>query len=345
MQNLFRLAADRPVGLLPVAVMLGLLCFVPAAAQDAATTISGERMSIVRDREDVVVRQRDQLLLRYRYRGVPKKPYVAEMTCPGGTNILLDAPADHLHHHGLMFAWGVDGLTFWAETKDSGLQIHKEWKGLRIEPHGAAERAVLHEHLLWQTPGGKVLLEEQRKLTIPAAAKQQPRMLTWQADFTSGKEATAARTIAGSKYYGLGIRFIRPMDKGGRHFNAEGGAGVAGTNGQRAAWSAYTAEVSPGKKVTVAMFSHPANPRHPCEWFTMGRQQAFAYLSGTLGVGIKPLKLEPGTTLTVRYAVAIFQGEADAKHVESFYRTLPWAAKQVHAETGQPSPSATRNTP
>ena len=326
MQNLLFPATDRPVGLLSVAVIFGLISCAAATAQDAAKTVSGRRLSIDCNREDVVVRQHDQLLLRYRYRGVPKKPYVAEMTSPGGTNILLDAPADHLHHHGLMFAWGVNGLTFWTETKDSGLQTHQQWKDLRIEPHGGIERAVLDEHLLWQTPGGKLLLEEQRKLTIPAAAKHQPRLLIWQAGFSVGKEA-AARTIAGSKYYGLGMRFVRAMDKGGQHFNAAGGAGVAGTNGRRAAWSAYTAEAGPGRKVTVVMFSHPANPRQPCEWFTMGEKDAFAYLSGTLGVGTEPLKLEPGKTLTVRFAVAIFQGEVGAKHVESFYRTLPWAGE------------------
>lgn len=327
MCRLFHLGADRPVRLLPVAAMLGLLCSIPAAAEEAATKITGKRLSILRDRENVIVREGDQLLLRYRYGGVPKKPYVAEMTSPGGANILLDAPADHLHHHALMFAWGVDGVDFWGEADGAGLQVHKAWEALRVDSRRGAERAVLRERLLWQTPGGKVLLEEKRRLTIPAAAKGGPRILIWQADFTPGKNATAPRTIAGSKYFGLGMRPIRAMDKGGRHFNAAGGEKVAGTNGKRAAWSAYTAQVTPDKKVTVAMFSDPANPRHPCEWFTMGEKDAFAYLSGTLGVGTKPLKLEPAGTLSVRFAVAIFEGAADAKRVEAVYRKISWTPK------------------
>ena len=43
-------------------------------------------------------------VLQYRYGDVPFKPYIKELYTPGGLNILLDAPPDHLHHHGLMFA-------------------------------------------------------------------------------------------------------------------------------------------------------------------------------------------------------------------------------------------------
>lgn len=321
------LGADRPVRLLPVAALLGLLCFSPAAAGEAPRKIVGKRLSILRGENDVIVKQGDQLLLRYRYGGVPKKPYVAEMTSPGGVNILLDAPSDHLHHHALMFAWGVDKVDYWAETDDSGVQVHKGWEDLRVDSGRGPERAVLHERLLWQTPDGRTALVEQRKLTILASGKGRPRMLVWQADFTAGKDATAARTIAGRKYFGLGMRFIRAMDAGGLHFNAAGGVKLADTNGKRAAWTAYCAPVGPEGKVTVAMFSDPANPRHPCEWFAMGEKDAFAYLSGTLGVGTEPLNLEPGKTLSVRFVVAVFEGTADKDRIDSVYRRIPWKTK------------------
>ena len=327
MRRLWHLHADRPVRLLTVATVLGLLCSAAAAAEQAAGKIAGSRLAIVRDAQNVTVRQGDQLLLRYRYAGVPKKPYVAELTSPGGVNILLDAPKDHLHHHGLMFAWGVDGVTYWAEAADSGLQVHKAWNDLRVDARRGGGRAVLDEQLSWQTPDGRAVLQENRKLTIRSAGKGRPRVLVWQADFTAVDgatagltNATAGLTIAGSKYYGLGMRPIRAMDKGGKHFNAAAGTGVEGTNGRRAAWTAYTAEVAPGKKVTVALFSDPANPRHPCEWFTMGEKDAFAYLSGTLGVGTAPLKLAPGKTLSVRFGVVIFEGAATADDVESEYQ-------------------------
>ena len=322
MYRLFRVGAARWARVL-LTVVLAFVCFRPAAADDAANKITGKTLTILRDEENVIVKQGDHLLLRYRYRGVPKKPYVAEMTSPGGLNVLRDAPADHLHHHALMFAWGVDGVNFWEEhSPQAGLQIHQEWKELRIDSGGGGERAVLREQLAWKTSDGKELLEEQRTLIAPATDQGQPRMLTWQAKFAPGKDAAATLTIAGSKYHGLGVRFIKPMDADGLHFNAAGGEKVAGTNGKNAAWSAYTAPVGPGKKVTLAMFNAPNNPRHPCEWFTMGEQPPFAYLSGTLGVGTEPLKLEPGKTMSVSFGVAVFDGAAGASDVSAAY--LRW---------------------
>ncbi len=317
-----------------VAAALALPRLHPAVAEVATETIAGKTLTIVRDKQDVTVRQGQKLLVRYRYAGVPKKPYVAEMASPGGVNVLRDAPADHLHHHGLMFAWSVDGVNFWEEASpQAGSQIHRQWTDLRIDSTGGAERAVLQEQLVWETADGDALLQERRTLTIAAAAEGRPTMLIWQADFTPGDDAVAAVTIAGAKYNGLGARLIKPMDAPeGLHFNATGGTKVAGTNGRRASWSAYTAPIGPDKQATVAMFDAPTNPRHPCEWFTMGEKPPFAYLSATLGVGTKPLKLELGKTISVRFGVVVFDGAVDAKTVHAAY--LKWYRLQAAARSG-----------
>lgn len=56
-----------------------------------------------------------QMALRYKYKQVPFKPYVQELYTPSGLNILLDSPSDHVHHRGVMFAVGVDNISFWEE--------------------------------------------------------------------------------------------------------------------------------------------------------------------------------------------------------------------------------------
>ena len=40
------------------------------------------------------------------------KPYVRELYSLNGVNLLRDAPADHLHHHGLMYTIRVNDLNF-----------------------------------------------------------------------------------------------------------------------------------------------------------------------------------------------------------------------------------------
>lgn len=329
-----RIHLPRLARVLPPAVIVLLLCCPAAPAADQRPEeIAGKTLVILKDQQKVTVQHRGQVLARYRYAGVPKKPYLAELTAPGGVNVLRDAPADHLHHHGLMFAFNVEGVDFWSENDQCGSQVHQAWKDLRIVSVGGTERAVLIERLVWQTPEGDALLHEQRTLTVVAAADGRPRMLIWQADFTPGEDATAALTISGAKYHGLGMRFIQPMDAAdGLHFNAAGGVKVAGTNGKQATWSAYTAPIAEGKKVTVAMFDAPSNPRHPCEWFTMGETPSFAYLSGTLGIGTEPIKLDLGKTLSVRFGVAVFDSAVDAKQVSDAY--LRWYRLQAAARTG-----------
>ena len=54
----------------------------------------------------------------------------------------------------------------------------------------------------------------------------------------------------------------------------------------------------------------------------MGEKPPCAYLSGTQGVGSKPLKLEAGKTLSIRFGVAIFEGAVDAEGVNAVY--LKW---------------------
>ncbi|GAH87670.1 unnamed protein product, partial [marine sediment metagenome] len=68
----------------------------------------------------VSVHTDDRVLLRYHYRDVPFKPCVQQLFSPRGVNVLRDAPADHQHHHALMFAVSVDGVNFWEEQQAPG---------------------------------------------------------------------------------------------------------------------------------------------------------------------------------------------------------------------------------
>ena len=327
--------------LLLAPILFGSAASGPTTADDAPPRpprpraleeISGKTLTILRDAENVTVKHGQRVLVRYRYAGVPGKPYVSEMTSPAGINVLRRGPADRPAHGGLMFGWSVDEADFWNVGDDCGTQIHEKWKGLRIDSIGGSERAVLHEQLIWETADGDIILEEQRTLTVPAAADDQPRMLIWQADFTPGEDATGTIAITGPEGAGLGMRLIEPMDAGGEHFNGAGGTGAAGTNGKRAPWSAYTAPAGPGGPITVAMFDSPANPRHPTPWFTGGRQSPLALLSATLGVDGQPLKLEPGKTMSVRFGVVVFDGPADAARVNATY--LRWYQLQAAARSG-----------
>ncbi len=117
------------VALTVLALLVGLGPATPGTgatpAQDpgASEPVVGEQLAILRDGEHVEVRQGDWLLLRYRYAGASHKSYVEELLSPAGTNVLRDAPSDHLHHHGLMLAWSVNGTNFWEVRENSGREL------------------------------------------------------------------------------------------------------------------------------------------------------------------------------------------------------------------------------
>ena len=294
---------------------------------------AGNTIGITADESIVSVHAGQRPLLRYRYKNVPFKPYVQQLFSPGGVNVLRDAPADHLHHHALMFAVNVDGVNFWEETQAAGTQAHQAFTDTRTDVKTEVEnderfemrRASFTELIDWIKPGSQeLLLKELRTIEVRQGTDLGATVLTWQSKFEvpAGKKSA---TLTGSHYHGLGMRFVKLMDTGGRFTNADGKPGTVFRGDERlvrSTWCAYTADAN-GKPVTVAMFDHPDNPRHPATWFTMTR--SFAYLSATLKLHKEPLKVASGKPLVLRYAVAVWDGQVETDQINQLYRR--WSAK------------------
>lgn len=288
---------------------------------------STENPMRVTTEEDVVSIHADQqLLLRYSYSSAASKPYVQQLFTPRGVNVLRDAPADHLHHHGLMFAVGVDSVSFWVERQDSGRQVHRCFTDVSVDRRDGLPYASLGEHIDWLNPGSReLLLKELRTIEVCRVRDFQVTLLTWQSRFEL-PAGTKAATLTGRNYYGLGMRFLKSMDSGGKFCNADGKTGEVVRGDEtlvRSTWCAYTANAN-GKPVTVAMFDHPDNPRHPATWFTMAKP--FAYLSATLNLHKEPLKIEPHRPLVLRYAVVLWDGQVEAERIGQLYRR--WTSRR-----------------
>jgi hypothetical protein len=177
----------------------------------------------------------------------------------------------------------------------------------------------------WVGPeGAPLFLQEERRIEVSPASDSTVNIITWECRFVLPSDKPAAK-ITGSRYQGLGMRFVKAMDTGGQFLNATGKPGVPRNpqwkdwNVDGAAWCAYTAAVE-GKLVTVAMFSDPQNAR-PASWFTMN--DPFAYISGTLSVDREPLMLEPGKPLRLRYGIALWDGKAGEAAIAKAWKA--WA--------------------
>jgi len=252
-------------------------------------------------------------IISAKYSSSPFKPFISELMTPSGKNILRDAPADHLHHHALMYAVKVGGHNFWEEAEPNA--------GKQITIQSEHNDKTIEAKINWNVSDTKTLTQETRRIHLVQEGND-VTLLDWQSTLKAVND-TVLGTEGTGHYHGLGMRFVAEMDKNGRFFNSTGkneGEIVRGDERLTPCrWMAYTAKLE-GKPVTVAMLDHPSNPV-PMIAFTMGDAGGgFAYMSATVNLYKKPVELKAGQTFALKYRIAVWDGEVPPETVEAAYR-------------------------
>lgn len=269
-----------------------------------------QALEVVKDKATVKIGAPGKPCIEYRFANVPFKPYVSQLYTPAGVAVLRDSPFDHKHHHGLMFAIAADGADFWAELPKCGKQLDKQLD---------TGKDSLAQKLDWTTPDGKQVLSEERTVTIQENKDLSATLLTWRSKLQTPAGMDEVK-LTGSHYFGLGMRFVTSMDKVAAFINAAGHTGdvVRGTERlSPAKWCACSAPAG-DKMVTVAIFDHPSNLRHPARIFTM--LEPFSYMSATLNLWKEPFMLKSGQPLDLKYGVAAWDGKIDKEQIENTYQ-------------------------
>ncbi len=321
-------------------ISAGVACAILIGLSIPSNVVMAEPLRTVVDANRISVLAGAAEVLEYRYDDVPFKPYVSKLVTPGGLNVLLDAPHDHLHHHGLMFAVAVNDLNFWEETPTAGRQ---ESSGLVTISHNKdqSEPCIgFFTGLSWArvSPTSRwTELHESRFIRVYGIDESRATVVTWRSELTNPRPRRTA-TLSGSHYFGLGMRFVHAMD-GGEFFNADGKEGTIFRGEERLVrsdWCAYTAAVD-GQPVTVAMLGDPGNPRHATTWFMMAKP--FAYMSATLNLHEEPLLLDTGDKLVLRYAIVAWDGKADRDQIDQAYQWF----KSSDSQASNPMEGAERD--
>jgi hypothetical protein len=255
-----------------------------------------------------------QTILVYSFDPTRFKPCVKELAPLSGSNILRDAPHDHLHHHALMFAVAVNGVNFWEEISGSGVEkpVQSPPPELGASADGRPQ-ATIRQTLHWLAPDDaflpdspkNALLIEHRTLVLTVDEATKEVAVRWKSAFeVGGKTNTVALSATGHPYFGLGMRFLQELDAPADQFNADGRPDLSGTKQDLSphAWSAVAFD-RPGAPVTIALFDHPSNARSPAVFFTMKRP--FAYLSATQALDKEPLVYHTGDKFELNYLVTL----------------------------------------
>jgi len=255
------------------------------------------------------------------------KPYVKELYTLKGDNVLRDAPPDHLHHHGLMFAIRVNGINFWEERTDPGHQVRAKGKVSVPEPlpGWSSASSVSFSHLIhWVADKDSTqartaraaLLVERRTIAVTVSKAQQEVALHWRSDFEVGPGAPKV-TLSGANYHGLGLRLPAEFDHVAKHQNSANLPYSAEQKGDvtPANWSAVSHALS-GHDTMVVLFSHPHNPGE-AKFFTM--LDAFAYLSATQDWEKKPQEYAAGKKFRLDYLLTLYSPPPSPEFLKQRY--------------------------
>jgi hypothetical protein len=267
------------------------------------------------------------LFTEYHYSGGPR-PYLYPIQGPGGVMMTRhwplkevgDEERDHPHHKSLWFTHGdVNGVDFWADGTNKGTIVHAKFSQIR----SGRKQGVVKEQNRWMTPKGRCVLTEERVFRF--YGRGTARIL----DFDTTLQAMDEDVVLGDTKEGsMAIRVAETMRLKGAHgsghiVNSEG-VRDADTWGKRAAWCDYYGPAE-NRLVGVAIFDHPANPRHPTWWHVRDYGLFAANPFGIHDFEKKPagagnLKIQAGKSITFRYRFYFHDGDERTARVADYYQ-------------------------
>jgi hypothetical protein len=267
-----------------------------------------------------------QPILEYAFGTNRFKPCVHALYSLKGDNVLIDSPPDHVHHHGLMYAITVNGINFWEEQTDPGVQRAIGLPGRELGTNAdGLPRAILTQTIHWVAQSNRFLVDtqpaalliEQRRLTLTVNEKEGEVAVEWQGDFEAGPGVDWV-TLTGKSYHGLGLRFIHEFDHVAKRLNSGGllYLPAGGDEVTPSVWSAMTQNVN-GRDLTVSMHKDPLNTG-ASTFFSM--LNGFAYLSATQGLDKQPLAYRRGAKFHLRYLVTVTTAALTADQLEARHR-------------------------
>jgi hypothetical protein len=269
-----------------------------------------------------------------------RRPFLYPVNGPSGLSLTRMGhphdPVSHSHHNSVWLSHAaVNGRDFWA---DSGDRI-TNCLVTRLDDGDAS--AVVDLRCSWRAPDGAEIIRETRSVTArPSPRPDDGRLPEWLMIVDSRLEATSGPVTFGDTAFGLiGVRLRRSIgvtDGGGTIRNSAGGVDEQGCFRRPARWVDYSGPVldrgpfldrgpvsngSAGESEAViegvALFDHPANPGHPVPFHVRDD----GWMGACLSFG-RPITLEKGKSLRVRYGLWIHSGSPASETIEKEWRAF-----------------------
>ena len=311
-------------------LLVPLLCF---------PTLAAETVSLARDGNRIEVEIGGQPFTSFYFGPEATKPYLHPLRSADGTIVTRRYPmeqlageqTDHRHHRGAWFSHGdVNGVDFWANEPE---QRSRGKKGIislvSIDTVKSAKHsATIAFTFSWNDLTGTALVSERRTMKFHRVDGNNVvdfdialRAQSETVKFGDTKEGTFAVRMATE----LEEQHLRAkgVPRTGTITNAHGSETEANTWGRRSPWVDYAGSIE-GKPKGIAIFDHPANPKHPTYWHVRGYGLFAANVFGEHDFHADAsrdgsITLARGETLRFRYRVIIHQGLGGGEEIWRLY--------------------------
>lgn len=301
-----------------------------------AATKNGETAAAVQCQDlgkKLLITVGDKPVLYYNHATVlppnPDEPYYARsgyihpLVAPDGTTVTDDFAPDHVHQHGVMFAWtnttfeGRD-INFWDQKNQTAKIEHIAVESIQSGPVFGGFTATLRHSDLTAPDGPKPVLDETWTVRVYNLGRE------FLFDIQSTQSCASASPLVINKYHygGMAIRGRRDWLKPGQgDFLTSEGKTRAEGNHSRPHWVDIHGLVD-GNRYGVTVYSHPSNFRSPQPVRLHPSKPYFVFAPLVLG----PFRIEPGKPLVSKYRYSVHTGQlstANAERVWQDYSSPP----------------------
>lgn len=244
------------------------------------------------------------------------KPYFHPLALGDGTPLTWLRPPDHPWHRAMWFSWKfIDGVNYWEENPQTGRSDGMtEVVSAAFKPNADFSAHIALE-LSYHTPGNPPVLTEHRAITVERPDHEGAYGMNWQSTFTAaGKDVELGGH--GGGYEGLACR-VAEKTRQWEVVDSEGRKDTA-CYGQKARWMAFQfTDMVSGRDAGIAIFDHPANPRHPTPWYVL-MQPNFGYFCPAFLLN-EPYKIQGGKSLHLRYRIQVHPGRTEPARLERMW--------------------------
>ncbi len=245
--------------------------------------------------------------------------YLHPIYTPSGLIVTDDYPPNHLHHHGIWFAWTrteFEGRKpdFWNMGDGSGTV---EFQALDETWSGAVQAGfrARHRYVDLSGPSPKTVLNEVWEVKVyRLGAGPQPYELF---DLAVTQQcATPSPLILPEYHYGgMGFRGHRDWDgKENAFFLTSEGRNRADGHGRRARWCHIGGRVE-GRLAGIAILCHPANFRAPQPMRIHPTEPFFCFAPSQMG----RWEIVPGQAYLSRYRYIVADGPPDRAELDRLW--------------------------